>query len=220
MLIRKCKWYWPVILSLVAFSIHSSAIVLTLAFLMIILSIKFSFSKKTIYRLIALSLPICFIIIHNIQSIFSSLANDVESFGQYTVYDEVMHVGGGWFNYIFYGYLAAVILFPLINRTKDEFFRNTAVILYMFGFIFAISGYYIGSYRLNYYTYTLFLVVFPIFFFDTCNYDKKVSKITSPQFQRASWLLFLIYTGFDTLMGATSPSSLSDIYEYSMFNPF
>lgn len=217
-LVRGGKAYWSLLLSILAYSIHASAIVMVVVFL-IIAMIKAP-NIKIRGPLLFLMLVVVVYIVRNILVIYNWAINEFDSLAQYGAYDQTGNVGIGFFNYVLYMYLFITFVMPIMRNMKNDFLRDMTLVFFIYGFASAIIGYYIGSTRLNYYTYVFFLIIIPCYFFQV--ETKKISKNQSIpwQFQNASWVLYLLYIGVPTLIDASNPKSLSDMANYSLFNPF
>lgn len=218
LVVRGYKMYWPIIISIMAYTIHASALIMVAVFLIIAIMKRPNIKIGGV--LLLLMLGVVILIVRNIHIIYGWAITEVGGFAQYEAHEEAQNKGVGWFNYIFYGYLLVSFLLPILKNKKMDFIRNQTIVFYLYGFASAVAGYYLGSTRLNYYTYVLFLILIPCYFLIGRNKFIIKNKSILWHLQNATWMIYLLFIALGNLLDASNPKSISDMYNYSLFNPF
>lgn len=212
------KWYLPVLLALLAFTIHASAIVV--AVLLFAVSLFNKYNVKIGRKLLALMLAGVILIVQMIKIIYGWAIAEIGNLAQYSSYADVEGKGSGLFNYAYYLFLFVLLLLPIYRSGMVNRLKNFVILSFMYGLLSSFSGYYIGSTRLNYYTYILYLILIPYYY--NCIDIKVINKdkIMPYKVQKFTWFLYLMLISYNELLAASDPKSLSDLYDYSLFNPF
>lgn len=208
--------YVPVLLTTIATTFHTSAILMVVCFIIIMVLNHKNIGKPLLLLLGLLSL----VVLSQIQSIFSYFLSDSDFFEHYEGYVEARESeGSGLFNYFLYIFFLVIII-PIIKSRLNSHVINSILVFYGFCFMFAIMGYSLGITRLNFYNVVLLDVSFPYLFYQREINRLKLNSLLGVKMEKFMLLSYLFFLGFISLLRATSPLHTSQLYDYTFFNPF
>ncbi len=210
--------YIPVLLSIIAATFHTSAILMVACFLFImVLNHKNKNIGKPLLLLLGL---LSLVVLSQIQSILSYFLSNSDFFEHYEGYGEARESeGSGLFNYFLYIFFLVIII-PIIKSRLNSHVINSILVFYGFCFMFAIMGYSLSITRLNFYNVVLLDVSFPYLFYQRETNKLKLNSLLGVKVEKFILLSYLFFLGFVSLRQATSPLSTSMLYDYIFFNPF
>lgn len=216
--IQERKWYWPLILGCVAATIHTSAILIVVVLLAIEISNRFKIKSGLLFLLTMFA---SIIVLTKLSVLFDYfISNFIYLDKAYGNYSESGNEGTGLFNYFSSGIIFISIIYPIIRSDLSQTFKNTSVILFIFGFISSIMGYFLGSARLNYYGIALSGVIIPWYFFHVRNGYLKTKPLIPNKMQLLIWILYLTFMGYGELKVRTDPNSPGEMHNYELSIPF
>ena len=216
--VNEKKWYWSLLLAILAFTIHSSAIIVAILLLGVIIIDKINL--KAGLGVLVLGMGVAIYVLTNAGFFFQYAVSNVESFEQYAHYETSSNTGTGLFNYVLYFYIFIVLLLPYILSNAPTNLRNLAVVLFLMCFTSSIMGYFLGTARFNQYSLSLYGVMIPIILMQSKQGIYK-SKLKIPyDVQNITWKLYLYYACYATLSHACKPQGISMLDQYVFFNPF
>lgn len=218
LVMRDSKWYWPLLLTLVAFTVHASALVMFVVMLGAVFLNKIHF--KLNFILVIIILIGAFVAINNIQVIFNMITADVVGFDQYANKDISGNAGSGWFNYALFLFIFIMFIMPVIQSNFSANERNAIIVFYTFSFISAIMGYYLGTARLNQYAFVLYGISIPWYFYHVENKICKANSFVDIKLQRVLWILYLVFVTYGAIRNAMDPMGTRMMSNYQLFNPF
>ena len=215
---RKENRLYPTALVIVAATIHTSALLMCLVVLGILIAdiIKYRINGFTIILFLIATV----VIINNLGLIFQKIVTDVVVFSDYEKYDISGNTGSGIFNYVLYAYILIVMILPILKSDMEPIVKNAAVVFFVFSLISSIMGYYIGSSRLNQYAFTLYGISIPWFLCQIRLGLTKNKTFVSFDIQMVTWILYLIFVTYSSLKARTDSQGTSDMAKYILFNPF
>lgn len=218
LLLRKENRLFPIVLTIVASTIHASALLLVVVVLGIMIAdiIKYRVNWFTVMLLLIVAM----VIINNLEFIFQKVVTDVEVFSDYERYNISQNTGGGFFNYIIFVYILICMILPIMKSDMEPIAKTSAVAFYIFSLVSAIMGYYLRSSRLNQYAFTLYGITIPWFLYHIKHKLSKSKPIISYDIQHWTWVLYLIFVTFSSLKSRTDPNGSSEMANYILFNPF
>ena len=209
------KWYWPILLALLAFTIHASALVMVVVFTAIEIMDKVHI--KVGGPIVVLAIIVIVILINNFSFLFGFVTTNIESFEQYSE-GTLTASNSGLFNYILYLYIFVVLIWPVLHNNFPNHVRNASFMFFLFSAISAFMGYFVPTARLNQYSLVLFSVVIPWFFHEVKNIGMQRDK--NFQIRKITWITYMLFLSYTALRNALDPQSTSMLSNYVFFNPF
>ena len=212
------KRVMPFILAVTATTIHTSAIMMVLCYLVIFaLNIK---NKKMGYVFLFIMLVVLFITLSYAKTMFSYALSNYEFFSDYEQYEESNQSGGsGYFNYILY-IIFLLYVIPLLKCNLPSYVINSIMVFYGFSFLFSIMGYLFGIARLNSYNVVFLEVAIPFIFYQEEIAKVKISSPFDMNAKKAIWMFYLIFLGTTSLKKYVSSDSVNMMNEWLFYSPF
>ena len=212
------KWYRPLLLSLIASTIHASALVMVVLIVAIIIAnwrgVEFGFT------FVCVSFAAILFILLNISIVFEYAIENISSFNIYDGYSDSQNRGSGLFNYLLCAYIFIMLIIPIFKSTMKNNIKNISIFFYFFCVTSLLMGYFLGTARLNQYIFGLYGVAIPWYFFHIRNRFAKTRHFFSYRMQLYSWIFYLLFYGWGSLGEASDPSSTNELANYEFFNPF
>lgn len=218
LIINEKKWYWSLLLAIIAFTIHSSAVIVAVLLLGVLIIDKFNL--KVGLGVLVLGIGVAVFALTHADFFFQYAVSNVESFEQYANYDESSNAGTGLFNYVLYLYIFLILILPYILSNAPINLRNLAVVLFIMCFTSSIMGYYLGTARFNQYSLSLYGVMIPVILLQSKQGLYKSNLNVPCHFQCLTWILYLFYACYATLSQACKTNGVSMLDQYVFFNPF
>lgn len=216
--IRKECWLLPMSVTLLAFTVHNSALVMTIVILVIYI---FNWTNTRVNLLmVLLLLVIAGIIINNLEFIFKGVITNVDGFEQYEMYDQSHNSGSGLFNYVLFTYIFVILILPAVISGMPMHEKRSIVMYFLFSLISAIMGYILGTARLNQYSLSFYSAAIPWYIFQIRSGQVKLKYILPIKEQELLWALYLIFATYAVLTTASNPLSSNELSSYELFNPF
>lgn len=207
----------PVLMSAIAATFHTSAIIMVVCFISVII---FNLRRKSMGWITFIFMAaILVIVLIEAKKLFAYTVSNYDALSVYEIYDENHSEGSGMFNYFLYAFFLIFVI-PLVKSDMERHAINAILFFYGFSFLFSIMGYIFGIARLNYYNIIFLDVSMPYVFYQRCNMNLRIHSISDVKTERILWVLYLLFLGIGALQKASSPMSTSMLHEYTFFNPF
>ena len=208
------KLIWSIVLAIVGFTFHASAIVMVVCFISIYL-LEYTQGRKFNTSIFYVLIPFIFLVVLNTNVVFRFALENVNSFEHYEDYSESTKQGStGTYYYFLYTFYFPYLL--LIFKSKIRMREKiSSMMFYLFGFMFGMLVYILGSGRLNMYTIVFTGITVPVLFNNVDPKYQSVKKIL-----KIVWVLYLFVVGYQSLNTYTDRNSTSKLYQYEYFNPF
>ena len=116
-----------------------------------------------------------------------------------------------YFLYTFY-FLYLLLIFKSKIRMREKI---SSMMFYLFGFMFGMLVYILGSGRLNMYTIVFTGITVPVLFNSADSKYQSIKKVL-----KIIWVLYLFVVGYQSLNSFTDSKSTAELYKYEYFNPF
>ena len=204
----------PIALATVGFSFHASAIIMVVCFISILL-VEYTQGRKFNSSIFYVLIAFLFLVVGNVNTIYRFALASFNSFEHYEDYSESTHQGNSglyyYFLYTFY-FLYLLLIFKSKIRMREKI---SSMMFYLFGFMFGMLVYILGSGRLNMYTIVFTGITVPVLFNSADSKYQSIKKVL-----KIIWVLYLFVVGYQSLNSFTDSKSTAELYKYEYFNPF